>query len=402
MTLPSLHGHPIFETAGLGAVFQAIADAGGEARIVGGAVRNALLDEPVRDIDIATTLTPEQVLAAAAATGLKTVATGIEHGTVTVISDNSGFEVTTLRHDVETDGRKAKVAYTDDWAVDAARRDFTLNAFYCSQDGEVFDPMGGSADLDTRTVRFVGDPEARIREDYLRILRFFRFISQYGQDDVDADGLDACRQLKAGLKQLSRERVGQETCKLLCGRRAGEVAVLMNDTGINRTLFGADMDAVLLASVIARAGTLGGTPDYTTLLAAALPLGADEQSELLRLSNVQTRSLRDVQSALPPSPALRDNERKVVLYQTGAETWKRAVLLAWARDANAADEDWAGLYALPEQWEIPVFPVTGSDVLATGVAAGPQIGEALKALEDWWIAGGFVASREELLARLTA
>lgn len=402
MTLPSLHGHPIFETAGLRAVFQAIQDAGGDARIVGGAVRNALLGEPVRDIDIATTLTPEHVVTAAAAAGLKTVAIGIEHGTVTVISDSSGFEVTTLRHDVETDGRKAKVEFTDDWAADAARRDFTLNALYCSQDGEVFDPVGGIADLDIRMVRFVGDPEARIQEDYLRILRFFRFISQYGRDEVDADGLAACRQLQAGLKQLSRERVGQETCKLLCGRRAGEVAVLMNGAGINRTLFGADMDAALLAAVIARAGALGVTPDYTTLLAAALPLGADEQSELLRLSNVQARSLRDVQSALPPSPALRDNERKVVLYQTGAETWKRAVVLAWARDANAVDEDWADLYKLPDQWEIPVFPVTGRDILATGVEPGSQVGEMLKALEDWWMAGGFAASREELLARLTA
>ncbi|MEM7636173.1 MAG: CCA tRNA nucleotidyltransferase [Pseudomonadota bacterium] len=401
MTLPSLHGHGILGTAGLQNVFQAISRAGGDARIVGGAVRNALLGEPVHDIDIATTLTPEQLVGAARAAGLKTVATGIEHGTVTVISDGSSFEVTTLRHDVETDGRKAKVAFTDDWAADAARRDFTLNALYCSADGEVFDPVGGIADLHARTVRFVGDPHRRIREDYLRILRFFRFVSQYGRGEVDADGLAACMLLQDGLKQLSRERIGQETRKLLCGRRAGEVVKMMNEAGINRTLFGADMDAALLASVIALAGSQGITPDYTTLLAAALPLGADEQSELLRLPNVQARSLRDVQSALPPSPALRDSERKVVLYQTGTETWKQAVLLAWARDADAGDKDWAGLYALPEQWEIPTFPVTGSDILAIGVEAGPRVGEALKALEDWWVAGGFTADRDELLARLT-
>ena len=402
MTLPSLHGHEIFETPGLHSVFQAISSAGGEARIVGGAVRNALLGEQVHDIDMATTLTPEQVVAAARAAGLKTVATGIEHGTVTVISDSNGFEVTTLRHDVETDGRKARVAFTDDWAADAARRDFTLNALYCSPEGEVFDPVGGLGDLSTRMVRFVGDPEARIQEDYLRILRFFRFVSQYGQGEVDADGLTACTQLQDGLKQLSRERVGQETCKLLFGRRAGDVAVLMNEAGINRTLFGTDMDAELLVSVIALAGSLGFTPDYTTLLAAALPLAADEQSEQLRLSNAQTRSLNDVQSAMPPSPALRDNERKVVLYQTGADTWKRAVLLAWAHDKKTGDEGWARLYQLPDEWDVPVFPVTGADVLATGMQAGPQVGETLKALEDWWIAGGFTASREELLARLTA
>jgi len=402
MTQPSLSGHQIFETPGLQQVLQAISDAGGKVRIVGGAVRNALLGEQVQDIDMATTLTPEQVVAAASAAGLKTVATGIEHGTVTVISDGNGFEVTTLRRDIETDGRKATVAFTDDWAADAARRDFTLNALYCSADGEVFDPVGGLDDLNTRLIRFVGNPEARIQEDYLRILRFFRFISQYGRDDVDADGLAACTNLQSGLKQLSRERIGQETCKLLCGRRAGEVAVLMNAAGINRTLFGVDMDAELLASVNVRAGSLGLAPDYTTLLAAALPLSGDEQAAQLRLSNAQVRALNHVQSAVPPSPHLRDNERKVVLYQTGAETWKRAVLLAWAHGGEPADADWTRLYKLPDEWEIPVFPVTGSDVLASGLEPGPQVGEMLKTLEDWWVAGGFLASRKELLARLTA
>ncbi len=402
MTQPSLHGHGIFERPGLQKVLRAISEAGGEVRIVGGAVRNALLGERIHDIDMATTLTPEQVVAAAGAAGLKSVATGIEHGTVTVISDSNGFEVTTLRRDIETDGRKATVAFTDDWAADAARRDFTLNALYCSPDGQVFDPVGGLDDLSIRLIRFVGDPEARIQEDYLRILRFFRFLSQYGQDDVDADGLAACTNLQNGLKQLSRERIGQETRKLLCGRRADEVAVLMNAAGINRTLFGVEMDAELLASVNVRAGSLGLTPDYTTLLAAALPLSGDEQATQLRLSNAQIRSLNEVQSAVPPSPHLRDNERKVVLYQTGADTWKRAVLLAWAHDGEPGDEDWARLYKLPDEWEMPVFPVTGSDLLASGFEPGPQVGETLKALQDWWVAGGFAASREELLARLTA
>ncbi len=402
MTLPSLHGHRIFETPGLQPVLQAISEAGGEARIVGGAVRNALLGERIHDIDLATTLTPDQVVAAASAARLKTVATGIEHGTVTVIGDSNGFEVTTLRRDIETDGRKATVAFTDDWSADAARRDFTLNALYCSAAGQVFDPVGGLDDLNIRLIRFVGDPEARIQEDYLRILRFFRFVSQYGREDVDADGLAACRRLQNGLKQLSRERIGQETRKLLCGRRAGEVAVLMNDAGINRTLFGTDMDADLLAAVSVRARSLEIAPDYTTLLAAALPLSADEQAAHLRLSNAQTRFLNEVQSALPPSPHLRENERKVVLYQTGADTWKRAVLLAWARDGEPGDKDWARLYKLPDEWDMPVFPVTGNDLLASGFEPGPQVGETLKALEDWWTAGGFLASREELLARLTA
>lgn len=400
MTLPSLRDHAVLETVGLRRVFQAIAGVGGEARIVGGAVRNALLDEQVRDIDIATTLRPEQVVEVSEAAGMKAVATGIDHGTITVISDGSSFEVTTLRRDVETDGRKAQVAFTDDWAADAARRDFTINALYCSDNGDVFDPVGGIVDLKARMVRFVGDPHSRIKEDYLRILRFFRFISQYGSEDVDADGLAACRQLQHGLKQLSRERIGQETRRLLCGRRAGEVARLMNDAGINRTLYGADMDAGLLKSLTSLADAQGIIPDYPTLLAAALPVSAAQQSELLRLSNAQSRCLHDVQSAMPISPVLRDNERKVILYQIGADTWKRAVLLAWARAANAGDEDWTRLFHLPDEWDMPVFPVTGGDMLAAGIEPGPQVGEMLTALEDWWIAGGFTADRDELLARL--
>ncbi len=401
MTLPSLQDHALLETAGLRSVFQAIADADGEARIVGGAVRNALLEEPVEDVDIATTLKPEQVVEAAEVAGLKTVATGVEHGTITVISDGSSFEVTTLRRDVETHGRKARVAFTDDWTADAARRDFTINALYCSENGDVFDPVGGIADLKTRSVRFVGDPRSRIQEDYLRILRFFRFVSQYGRDEVDADGLAACQQLQHGLKQLSRERIGQEIRKLLRGRRAGDVAGLMNEAGINQSLFGIDMDACLLRLLATLTAAQGIVADYPTLLAAALPVSAARQSELLRLSNAQSRSVHDVQSAMPPSPVLRDKERKVILYQTGAETWKRAVLLAWARAAKANDADWSRLFQLPDQWDIPVFPVKGSDVLAAGVEPGPQVGEKLKALEDWWVAGGFSASREELLARLT-
>ena len=162
------------------------------------------------------------------------------------------------------------------------------------------------------------------------------------------------------------------------------------------------MDHELLSAVAAKAGSVGIVPDYTTLLAAALPLPGDEVSALLRLSNAEARSLNDVQSALPPSPALRDNERKAVLYQTGPETWRRAVLLAWAREGQVEDTGWVRLYSLPDEWEIPIFPVTGADVVAAGVKPGPLVGETLTALEDWWIAGGFMASRDELLTRLTA
>lgn len=402
MKLPSLAGHEILETAGLRAVFDAISSSGGEARMVGGCVRNALLGEAVHDIDLATNLTPAQVAKAASDAGLKSVATGIEHGTVTIVSDGTGFQVTTLRLDVETDGRKARVKYTDDWSADAARRDFTLNALYCSGSGVVLDPLGGFADLETRTIRFVGDPVARIREDFLRILRFFRFLSQYGAGKVDADGLAACARLKDGLQQLSRERIGQEFCKLLDGARASEVAALMNEAGVSQTLFELDLSDKLLASVKARAETLGVEADYTTLLTAALPLSADKLTSLLRLSNNQTRRLNELQSATAPSPALRDIERKVVLYRMGAETWSRAVLLAWSSLGFGDDEEWMRLFKLPDVWQLPVFPVTGSDVLAAGVEPGPQVGKTLRMLEDWWMADGFKADRDQLLARISS
>jgi poly(A) polymerase len=211
MSQPSLKHHLMLQTPGLKEVFSAIEAAGGEARIVGGAVRNALLDEPVREIDIATTLEPDATMAAAAAAGLGAHPTGIDHGTVTIVSENNGFEVTTLRHDVETHGRHATVAFTSDWQADAARRDFTINALYCGLNGDILDPLNGLDDIFNRHVRFVGEPAARIQEDFLRILRFFRFFAQYGNGAPDEVGLAACRQHRAGLKQLSRERVGQET-----------------------------------------------------------------------------------------------------------------------------------------------------------------------------------------------
>ena len=402
MNLPSLADHAMLDTPGLGAVMDAIAGVGGEARLVGGCVRNALLGEAVGDIDIATDLTPERVVDAAGGAGLKSVATGIEHGTVTVVSDATAFEVTTLRHDVETDGRKARVQYTDDWTGDAARRDFTLNALYCSAAGEVFDPLGGYVDLERRLIRFVGDPDARIREDYLRILRFYRCNSQYAHGDPDAEGVAACARLKDGLRQLSRERIGQEFGKLLIGERAPEVAALMNAAGVSQTLFDADLSDRLLAGVKDSGSKLGAEPDAVTLLASALPLPADRISVLLRLSNTHTAALNALQMATRPTPVLRDVERKIVCYQLGSETWARAVILAWA-DCGAGDdvEDWRQLFRLPERWQRPVFPVKGSDVVAAGVKPGPQVGRILKDLEDWWMAGGFQANRDELLSRVS-
>jgi len=402
MSAASLKGHPVLQTAGLAEVFAAITAAGGETRIVGGAVRNALLGEPVHEIDLATTLEPEATMAAAQAAGLKAHPTGIDHGTVTIVSNGAPFEVTTLRHDVETHGRHATVAFTDDWQADAARRDFTMNALYASLDGDILDPLGGLSDIFNRIIRFAGDPDTRITEDYLRILRFFRFFAQYGHGAPDEAGLAACQRLRGGLTQLSRERVGQEMRKLLLAKGAARAAGLMNATGVSEALFGCNLDEAMLARLAAIDHANGLAPDYSLRLAAGLCLSADELGDGLRLPNADVRAIANLRDAMPPSPGLRDNERKVVLYQTGAETFARAVRLTWAQiDAAPDDAAWRGLLNLAGEWPVPALPVSGADLIAAGLQPGPELGATLRRLEDWWVAGGFTATREELLARVS-
>jgi poly(A) polymerase len=403
MSATSLKGHPVLQTAGLKEVFAAIAAAGGEARIVGGAVRNALLGEPVHEVDIATTLEPEATMAAAQAAGLKAHPTGIDHGTVTVVSKGHAFEVTTLRHDVETHGRHATVAFTADWQADAARRDFTMNALYASLDGDILDLLGGISDIFNRIIRFAGDPDTRIREDYLRILRFFRFFAQYGNSAPDEAGLAACQRLKGGLKQLSRERVGQEMRKLLMAKGAARAAAEMNRAGVSEALFACKLDDAVLQRLAGIDTANGLAPDYPLRLAASLAMDADQLGDSLRLPNADVRAIAALRDAMPPSPALRDNERKVVLYQTGVETFTRAVRLAWAEsDAAPDDAGWQSLLKLAEEWPVPSLPVTGADLIEAGLQPGPELGATLRRLEDWWVAGGFTATKEELLARLSA
>jgi poly(A) polymerase len=403
MSTSTLKGHAVLQTTGLKEVFAAIERAGGEARIVGGAVRNALLGEPVHEIDLATTLEPEATMEAARAAGLKAHPTGIDHGTVTIVSGHNAFEVTTLRHDVQTHGRHATVAFTGDWQADAARRDFTMNALYASLDGDIHDPLGGISDVFNRIIRFAGDAETRIKEDYLRILRFFRFFAQYGNGAPDAAGLAACRRLKGGLKQLSRERIGQEMKKLLLAKGAARAAGLMNEAGVSEALFGRKLDDAMLQQLAEIDVHNGLAPDYPLRLAASLPLSAEALGESLRLPNAEGRAIAALRDAMPPAPALRDNERKVVLYQTGAETFARAVRLAWAEyDAAPDDAGWRGLLNLAEEWPVPTLPVTGADLIAAGLQPGPELGATLRRLEDWWVAGGFTATKEELLTRVSA
>ena len=363
----------------------------GDARVAGGAVRNALLGAAVTEVDVATSLSPDEVMKRAAAAGYSVHPTGLEHGTVTVAREGVAFEVTTLRHDVETDGRRAKVAFTDDWEADARRRDFTMNALYCSASGEVFDPVSGMDDLLSRRVRFVGDAAQRIAEDYLRILRFFRFHAQYGQGAPDAAGLAACGALKAGLKQLSAERVRQELMKLLVAPGAVAAVEAMASAGVlGEVLPGADV--VVFARMAAIDAREGFQPDAVLRLAALAP--QMDVKEALRLSNAESARLDGLTCAPVLSPTMDDAELRRARYVLG-DLFAPAVRLCWARSDA---EGWHAAYAFADT-PVQVFALKGADLLALGFKPGPDVGRVLRSLEEIWIASDFSASKEALLQK---
>jgi poly(A) polymerase len=406
---PRLDGADWLKRPQTQAVFAALAARGHAARAVGGAVRNALAGRPVADIDIATDARPEQVMAAAAAAGLKAVPTGLAHGTVTVVAGEHPYEVTTLRRDVETHGRHATVAFTDDWAEDARRRDFTLNALYCGADGTVFDPLGGYPDLAARRVRFIGDAGERIREDYLRIMRFFRLTADFAEGPADAGGLAACVRERAGLAILSAERVRTELLRLLAAPRGPEVAALMQDYGFLPSVLGAAPRPGLLARLATIEAALGLKPDAALRLAALtveVPEDAERLRDRLRLSNDHAdRLLRAAQRGPDIGPGAPEAAAKLYLYRHGASAYRQRVLLGWARsgampEAGPDRQAWRHRFDLPERWPVPRFPLKGADVLALGVPAGPRVGELLRILEDRWIAGDFAADATALRADL--
>ena len=406
--LPSLAGADWLADQLLQRVLAALTAEGGEARVAGGAVRNALLDEPVSDIDVATTETPTRVMDLARRAELVVHPTGLDHGTVTVVSKEGtrtrAFEVTTLRIDVEAYGRHAQVAFTDDWTADARRRDFTMNALYCDGSGALLDPVGGYRDLVKRRVRFVGEPEARIREDFLRILRFFRFQARYGHGAPDRRGLAACVALQEGLGRLSSERVRQEMLKLLVAPGAVPVLRVMAETGIAGRVLATAHDVSRLSRMADIDVSQGLEPD-SVLRLAAIGLESTQDAatlrQALRLSNVEYNRLQHLAQSVLPTPALRANERRIVLYQTGPQGFRDAVRFAWAIDhGRFAAEAWAELLKLPELWSVPRFPVSGADLASRGVPAGPEMGRLLGRLEDWWMAAGFPADKNEVLAQL--
>ena len=385
------------------AVYDALDQAGGVPRFVGGCVRDGLLDRPIKDIDIATVLPPNAVIAAAKAADLKSVPTGIEHGTVTVVADHVGIEVTTLRHDVETFGRHATVAFTDDFQADASRRDLTINALFADLSGAIYDYFGGLDDLKAGRVRFVGKPEDRMAEDYLRILRFFRFHADYAAGDFDAPAMQAAAALKDQLRSLSGERLRQETLKLMTARRAVETwrammlagiagAYLPQATGINR-----------LVKLIALEQSERVPPDPIRRLAALTITGSGHQvASILKLSNAE----RDRLVALTePRPIFAVADARAVrrqVYDLGNAIALDLLMMDWAAGLprESVESDWRQARAIVRDWQRPEFPLTGGDAKNLGVAPGPEIGALMRGLEEWWIAGDFGADRAYSLAEL--
>jgi poly(A) polymerase len=396
------------------AVMAALSAAGGEARFVGGCVRDALLGRQVRDVDIATHEPPERVMNLLARAGIKAIPTGIKHGTVTAVIGARHFEITTLRRDVETYGRHAKVEYTDDWQADAARRDFTMNALFCGADGTIYDPFGGTADLRAQRVRFVGKPEARIREDVLRLLRFFRFHAHYGKPPPDAAALAACRSLAQLLPTLSGERISGELLLLLTAPKVADVIDLMDDTGVLSHFLPEatrnDRLRALLAIEASAPRDLVPRTDSLRRLAALLDGG--EASALavatrLRFSNTERDRLIGLAGDPEPSPELDEPARRRLVYRLGQARYRDRALIAWAAAAAGgramdplAAEAWVAVLKSGAEWAAPRFPLKGRDAVQLGVPPGPAVGRLMATLEDWWIAGDFEANREACLAEL--
>ena len=396
------------------AVIAALTSEGAEARFVGGCVRDAVLGRAVKDIDIATVEFPERVIALLQKAGIKAVPTGVAHGTVTAVIDEARFEITTLRLDVETDGRHAKVAFTDDWARDAARRDFTINAMFLAPDGKLFDPCRGLADLKEGRVRFVGDAHERIAEDVLRLLRYFRFFAEFDRPPPDARALSACKDLAGELGKLSGERVRGELMKLLTAPGAAAALEIMAEEGILPHVLPEARAFARLAALCAiedAPEAPGVSPDGLRRLASVLDVdgaGAKAVAARLRLSNADADRLKALAGrAGGLGPAADPKAVRRRLYRLGADIFRDLALIEWA-GAKAADaglpetasDGYRAQLATADTWITPSLPVRGEDVLALGVGAGPALGALLERIEAWWLDQDFGPDREACLKRL--
>jgi poly(A) polymerase len=376
------------------------------ARFVGGSVRNALMGLPVIDIDIATPLVPDEVMKRLKASGIDAIPTGVEHGTITAVVDRKPFEITTLRRDVETDGRHAIVAFSKDWAEDAQRRDFTMNALYAAADGDVFDHTGGLDDLKAGRVRFVGDAPMRIREDYLRVLRLFRFHAWYGKGDIDAAALRAAAEGKAGLASLSGERIQKEMLRLLEADSPMPSLRAMAAAGILAEILPGRLVLPRLERLVTIDADNFFSADPMLRLAALIPdpESAGAVAERFRLSNANTARLVDLAAAQEKLVSYMSiKELRRLLYRLGVARFRDRVFLRWAEDPKESNAiQWRALLAKADAWQRPKFPLTGENVKAAGVPEGPLVGRILAEVEEWWIDSDFTDDKFSLAERLKA
>lgn len=399
----NLSGADWFAAPAVRAIFAALKPAGEETRIVGGAVRNALMGVPVGDVDFATTATPETVAKYAEQAGLKVVPTGIEHGTLTLVAGGHGFEITTLRQDVATDGRRAVVRFGRDWVADAERRDFTVNALSADADGDVHDPLGGYADIVARRIRFIGDPDKRIAEDRLRILRLFRFHAEYGRGALDRAGYSAAIRGRAGIRELSAERIGQEMRRLVAAEGAADSLTLMQDGGILPVVLAGVAYLGPLRRLVQFEEATGAEPEVASRLTAlAVRVSEDvvRLAERLRLANtIRDRMFATIDVARQLALPMSDKHARSLIYRFGPQLWRDGLAQAFAVSASNREEA-IRLYNLPDGWAPPVFPLGGRDVVAAGGVRGPAVGEVIRALENWWIENDFGPDEAALRARL--
>jgi tRNA nucleotidyltransferase/poly(A) polymerase len=397
-----LHDAPWLKSGPAARVLDLLNGDGEEARVVGGAVRNTLLNIPVGDIDIATTAVPDEVIRRAKTAGIKSVPTGIEHGTVTLVVESQPFEITTLREDIETFGRKAKVAFGRDWVGDAQRRDFTINGLSVSSDGAVHDHVGGLDDIAARRVRFIGDPDQRIAEDYLRILRFFRMHAAFGAGEPDRAGYLACIRGRKGLAALSAERVRMEMLKLMVAEGAVQAVIAMDDGGLLLAIFGGVAYRGPFANLIAAERTLGQKPDAILRLGALGVATTEDAKRLairLRLTNGETKALDSMGHRWWRLAGMDEAAAKRRLYRLGEARYRDRLMLAWARAGGDADPaSWLELATLPQRWSAPKFPLKAADFVARGIAAGPALGHVLALAEDAWLAADFPLDESALAA----
>lgn len=405
-----LSPQPWMTSAATAAVLTALRAHGSDVRFVGGCVRDAVRGFPVKDIDLATPDRPETVMSLLKDAGLKAVPTGIDHGTITAVSRGEVYEITTLREDVETDGRRAKVAYTDDWVRDAARRDLTINALSCGPDGRLFDPFDGLEDLRRGRVRFVGDARQRIAEDYLRLLRFFRFHAYYGVGDPDPEGLAAARELAPHLSSLSGERIREELLRLMAAENPLPVLDAMLAAGVTRVLL---PEAQTETHILSTLMEIEVSPDPLLRLSAFLVGGREPAlhvAERLRFSRAQADRLITLRTAgrehskWPPGVARDVKAIRQALYDLGPEMTHDLLHLDWAgKNAEKTRRDTEHLgaaLAVLEQWEQPIFPLRGRDALAMGAESGPELGDLLERVEAWWREADFKPDRDACLSEL--